>query len=243
MFWEANRLRRKRNYVLGLAMKCSRPDKFTTGLPTAWRMRSGGTLSMVQWGLVANSFACLSSPFSLSSPSWASSFPKRSTSRDNPVRSALFATRNNVSETRAVAPRMKRCCSSGSAAFEAIVRDRADALLVFPESVTMTHRQPLAEFAAKQRLPSVFGWREYVEAGGLMSYGRVLAREPRPSSSPATSTLRQSRARPRGLGALRGIRHFLHTRRVRHEALVDRVDVLAALGRDLLRGRQRVGGQ
>ena len=35
----------------------------------------------------------------------------------------------------------------------------------------MTHRQQLAEFAAKQRLPSVFGWREYVEAGGLMSYG------------------------------------------------------------------------
>ena len=57
------------------------------------------------------------------------------------------------------------------AAFDAIVRDKADALLVFPEAATMTHRQQLAEFAAKQRLPSVFGWREYVEAGGLMSYG------------------------------------------------------------------------
>ncbi len=57
------------------------------------------------------------------------------------------------------------------AAFDAIVRDKADALLVFPEGVTMTHRQQLAEFATKQRLPSVFGWREYAEAGGLMSYG------------------------------------------------------------------------
>jgi len=57
------------------------------------------------------------------------------------------------------------------AAFDAIVRDNANALLVFPESVTMTHRRHMAEFAAKHRLPSVFGWREYVEAGGLMAYG------------------------------------------------------------------------
>ncbi len=57
------------------------------------------------------------------------------------------------------------------AAFDAIVRDKADALLVFPDPVTMVHRHQMAEFAAKHRLPSVFGWREYVEAGGLMSYG------------------------------------------------------------------------
>jgi putative ABC transport system substrate-binding protein len=35
----------------------------------------------------------------------------------------------------------------------------------------MVHRRQMAEFATKHRLPSVFGWREYVEAGGLMSYG------------------------------------------------------------------------
>jgi putative ABC transport system substrate-binding protein len=57
------------------------------------------------------------------------------------------------------------------AAFDAVVRDHADALLVFPEGLTMAHRQELAEFAVKHRLPSVFGWREYVEAGGLMAYG------------------------------------------------------------------------
>jgi putative ABC transport system substrate-binding protein len=57
------------------------------------------------------------------------------------------------------------------AAFDAIVRDSADALLVFPDGLTMAHRRQTAEFAAKQRLPSVFGWREYVEAGGLMAYG------------------------------------------------------------------------
>ena len=35
----------------------------------------------------------------------------------------------------------------------------------------MTHRQQMAEFAVKHHLPSVFGWREYAEAGGLMAYG------------------------------------------------------------------------
>jgi putative ABC transport system substrate-binding protein len=57
------------------------------------------------------------------------------------------------------------------AAFDAVVRDKAEALLVFPDSVTLAHRQQIAEFAAKHGLPSVFGWREFVEAGGLMSYG------------------------------------------------------------------------
>jgi len=57
------------------------------------------------------------------------------------------------------------------AAFDAIVRDNANALLVFPDHVTLAHRRQMAEFAAKHRLPSVFGWREYVEAGGLMAYG------------------------------------------------------------------------
>jgi putative ABC transport system substrate-binding protein len=56
-------------------------------------------------------------------------------------------------------------------AFDAIVRDKANALIVFPDSVTLAHRRQLAEFAVKHGLPSVFGWREYVEAGGLMSYG------------------------------------------------------------------------
>jgi putative ABC transport system substrate-binding protein len=56
-------------------------------------------------------------------------------------------------------------------AFDAIIKENANALLAFPDPVTNTHRKQIAEFAAKQRLPSVFGWSDYVEAGGLMSYG------------------------------------------------------------------------
>jgi putative ABC transport system substrate-binding protein len=48
---------------------------------------------------------------------------------------------------------------------------RADAILVFPEGTTMVHRARIAQFAVEQRLPSMFGWSEYCDAGGLLSYG------------------------------------------------------------------------
>ena len=48
---------------------------------------------------------------------------------------------------------------------------RADAMIVFPEGVTVANRPKVAEFALAHRLPSMFGWSEYVDAGGLMSYG------------------------------------------------------------------------
>ena len=38
-------------------------------------------------------------------------------------------------------------------------------------SVTMVHREKIARLALAQRLPSMFGWSEYCEAGGLLSYG------------------------------------------------------------------------
>jgi putative ABC transport system substrate-binding protein len=47
----------------------------------------------------------------------------------------------------------------------------ADALLVFPDVLTMVHRTKIADFAAAHRLPSMFGWSEYCDAGGLLSYG------------------------------------------------------------------------
>jgi putative tryptophan/tyrosine transport system substrate-binding protein len=48
---------------------------------------------------------------------------------------------------------------------------KPEAMLVFPEGVTIAHRTRIAEFAIAQRMPSMFGWSEYVDAGGLMSYG------------------------------------------------------------------------
>jgi putative ABC transport system substrate-binding protein len=58
-----------------------------------------------------------------------------------------------------------------NAALDSTIKDNANALLAFPDPVTNSHRGQIAEFAVKQRLPSVFGWSDYVEAGGLISYG------------------------------------------------------------------------
>jgi putative ABC transport system substrate-binding protein len=56
-------------------------------------------------------------------------------------------------------------------ALAAVGNARADAMLVFPEGVTMVHRAKIAQFALAQGLPSMFGWSEYCAAGGLLSYG------------------------------------------------------------------------
>jgi len=57
------------------------------------------------------------------------------------------------------------------AAYDAISKQNASGLLVFPEGVTLANRLGIIDFAARRRLPSMLGWKEYVEAGGLMSYG------------------------------------------------------------------------
>jgi putative tryptophan/tyrosine transport system substrate-binding protein len=48
---------------------------------------------------------------------------------------------------------------------------RADAMIVFPEGATMVARARIAQFAIAERLPAMFGWSEYADAGGFMSYG------------------------------------------------------------------------
>jgi len=57
------------------------------------------------------------------------------------------------------------------AALDRIGRTNAGAMLVFPEGVTLHRRVTIAQFALAHRLPSMFGWSEYCEAGGLASYG------------------------------------------------------------------------
>ena len=56
-------------------------------------------------------------------------------------------------------------------AFEAMTRERADALFVLQDSMLWLHRQRLADLEAKHRLPTMHGAREHVESGSLMAYG------------------------------------------------------------------------
>jgi putative ABC transport system substrate-binding protein len=56
-------------------------------------------------------------------------------------------------------------------AFAAVVQTRADALLVMADALFMSRRVQLATLAARHMVPAVYPWREFVEVGGLMSYG------------------------------------------------------------------------
>jgi len=60
-------------------------------------------------------------------------------------------------------------------AFSDMTRARASALTVLPSAMLFTERRRLVDLAAKNRLPAVYAQREFVEAGGLMSYGPSLA--------------------------------------------------------------------
>ena len=51
---------------------------------------------------------------------------------------------------------------------------KAEAVIVAPDAVFVEQRQQIADSAIKYRLPSMFSFREHVEAGGLISYGEHL---------------------------------------------------------------------
>jgi ABC-type uncharacterized transport system substrate-binding protein len=60
-------------------------------------------------------------------------------------------------------------------AFAALTREGTDALLVLSDPALMAPlRGRIAALAATRRLPTMYDWREYVAAGGLMSYGPSL---------------------------------------------------------------------
>jgi len=61
------------------------------------------------------------------------------------------------------------------AAFATLVRDRVDALFVAGDALFTTRRVQFATMTARHGIPAAFSAREYVQAGGLMSYGSNLA--------------------------------------------------------------------
>ena len=60
-------------------------------------------------------------------------------------------------------------------AFSDMARASADALTVLPSSMVLSERRRLVDLAAKNRLPALYAQREFVYAGGLMSYGPNVA--------------------------------------------------------------------
>lgn len=60
------------------------------------------------------------------------------------------------------------------AAFAAARTERMDALMVQTNALFITHRKRIVELAARNRVPAIYGEREFVHAGGLMFYGASL---------------------------------------------------------------------
>jgi putative ABC transport system substrate-binding protein len=60
-------------------------------------------------------------------------------------------------------------------AFETMAKDRVDGLLVSDGGDHITNRQLVVDLAAKYRLPAIYAFREFVDVGGLLSYGVDLA--------------------------------------------------------------------
>ena len=59
-------------------------------------------------------------------------------------------------------------------AFKTATAAGAGALLVFPGGIPDAHARRIAQLAAASRLPAMYAFRYYVEAGGLISYGADL---------------------------------------------------------------------
>src|SRR5437773_2230269 len=96
----------------------------------------------------------------------------------NPVWQAA-ALRETEVAARALGLRLQLLEARGpdelEGAFAAMTRERAGALFVPADIIFVRHAQRLADLAAKHRLPAMYGFREHVEAGGLMSYAASFA--------------------------------------------------------------------
>ena len=62
-----------------------------------------------------------------------------------------------------------------ASAFDAMKRQQPDALFAIGDPLISDSRRQIVDFASAQRLPAMYPLREYVEAGGLMSYGASIS--------------------------------------------------------------------
>jgi len=61
------------------------------------------------------------------------------------------------------------------AAFQSLANDRVQAVIVLVDGMLFSERKRIASLAAAARLPAIYGFRDHVDAGGLVSYGVNLS--------------------------------------------------------------------
>jgi putative ABC transport system substrate-binding protein len=92
---------------------------------------------------------------------------------DNPI-STIF-----LNETQDAAKRLgmklqqmeARQLSDVDAAFSQVATENLEALIVFDDPVLWSYRAQIVAQAAMRKIPAVYGYKEFVDSGGLMSYG------------------------------------------------------------------------
>lgn len=99
----------------------------------------------------------------LSNPEHSGEMKEYAVTEDTARRLGATITRHLVRKPEELTP-----------AFTAIRASGADAIIVFPDSLTLARRKEIAGLAAQVRIPCMYGWTEFVEAGGLISYGPSL---------------------------------------------------------------------
>jgi putative ABC transport system substrate-binding protein len=92
---------------------------------------------------------------------------------DRPELAAYEQALKRAAQTLRVEARLVRVRHEGDieAAFAIIAGDRPDALMLSADPLIFLHRKRVTDFAVTHVLPTVAGVRDFVDDGGLMSYG------------------------------------------------------------------------
>jgi putative ABC transport system substrate-binding protein len=143
----------------GLIASLARPGGNITGLSTLSPELSGKRLELLKEVVpVVSRIAVLSNP---SSPNF------------------LPEMRETENTARALGVQLQRLEVRGpddfERVFQAATKERAGALITLADAFVFTQRTRVVKLAAKSRLPAIYFFGEFVEAGGLMSYAANLA--------------------------------------------------------------------
>jgi putative ABC transport system substrate-binding protein len=76
-------------------------------------------------------------------------------------------------------------------AFSAMTKEHTPALLVLTDAMFNAQRQRIVELAASSRIPAIYDFKEFAEAGGLMRYGAISMRS---TVAPQYTSTRSSKA-------------------------------------------------
>jgi ABC-type uncharacterized transport system substrate-binding protein len=95
----------------------------------------------------------------------------------NPVNMAYLTVLRGVAQRLGVKLQSEEVRDPGGfdSAFGSMSAKRAEALVVVIDPLIVRYRGRIAELAAKNRLPAMYGFREFADAGGLMAYGTNVA--------------------------------------------------------------------